>query len=179
MTSRIRPPSAARADTALTPVRQHLLGQARVEADRIVAAAHAEADRIVAAAHRGVELAVDQARTGGRADAALPAAAERSRGRALAQAVVLGVQREAYDELCRRIHAEADGLPAEPGYPRLLARLAALAALAAGPDATVSYPPAGGVLARTGQAVVDCSLSRLADQAVLALGDQVRDLWEQ
>lgn len=179
MTSGIRMPGAARTVMALTPVREHLLGQARDEADRMVAAARAEADRIVAAAHSDVEHAVGQAVAQGAADAASLAAAERSRGRALAQAIVLGAQREAYDELCRRIRVEADGLRDEPGYPLLLARLAALAARTAGPDATISYPQAGGVLARSGQAVVDCSLPRLAGRAVLVLGDQVRDLWEQ
>jgi vacuolar-type H+-ATPase subunit E/Vma4 len=179
MTSAVRLPGAPRAVTALAPARGYLVGQAEAEADRMLAAARAEADAIVRQARDDATRAVGQARAQGRADAAPLAAAERSRGRARARAIVLGAQREAYDELSRRIHAEADGLRAEPGYPRLLTGLSALAARTAGPGARISYPPAGGVLARSGQAVVDCSLPRLAAQAVLALGDQARELWEQ
>ncbi len=174
-----RLPGAARAATALAPVRGYLLDQARTEADRVLAAARAEADALLRQARGDAERAVGQATARGQADAAPRAAAERSRGRGRARAIVLGAQREAYDELCRRIDAEVGGLRDEPGYPRLLARLSAIAARAAGRDAMISYPPAGGVLARSGQAVVDCSLPRLAGQAMLALGPQVRALWEQ
>jgi vacuolar-type H+-ATPase subunit E/Vma4 len=179
MTGEGRLPGAERAVTALAPVRGCLLSQARAEADRVVAAARAEADALLRQARGDAERAVGEARERGQAEAAPRAAAERSRGRARARAIVLVAQRDAYDELYRRIRAEVDGLRAEPGYRRLLARLSVLAARAAGPDATISYPPAGGVLARSGQAMVDCSLPRLASEAVLTLGDQVRDLWEQ
>jgi len=179
MTGGVRLQGAARAVTALAPVRGYQLNQARGEADRVVVTARAEADGLLRQAREGAEHAVSQARDQGEADAAPRAAAERSRGHAQARAIVFGAQREAYDELYRRIRAAADGLRAEPDYPRLLARLSALAAQAAGPDATISYPSSGGVLAQSGQALVDCSLPRLAGQAVLALGDQVRDLWEQ
>ena len=52
-----------------------------------------------------------------------------------------------------------------------------MAERAAGPGATVTADQAGGVVARSGRAVVDCSLPRLAALAVDALGDQVTELW--
>jgi vacuolar-type H+-ATPase subunit E/Vma4 len=175
-------PSAAKAATelapALAPVRAYLVHEAVTEADQIRAAARAEADALLRQARTGAERAEVLAAARGQAEAAPLAAAERGRGRARARSIVLGAQREAYDELCRRIVAEADALRGERGYGLLLTRLTAMAAQAAGPGATVSVVPAGGVLARAGQVVVDCSLPRLAGQAVQALGDQVRDLWE-
>jgi len=169
---------AAAAVTALAPVRAYLLRAARAEADRIRAAAHAEAGELLRQARLSAECAVRDGEARGRAEAAPVAAAERSRGRARARAIVLGAQREAYDELGRRIRAEADGLRDDPRYGLLVDRLTVLAAQAAGPDATVTVVPEGGVLARAGQVVVDCSLPRLAVQATDALGDRVRELWD-
>jgi len=163
---------------ALAPVRAHLLRAAGTEADRIRAAACAEADELLRQARLAAERAVRDGAVRGQAEAAPVAAAARSRGRARARAIVLGAQREAYDELGRRIRAEADGLRGDPGYGLLVERLTALAARAAGADATVTAAPAGGVLARSGQVVVDCSLPRLAVHAVESLGDRVRELWE-
>jgi vacuolar-type H+-ATPase subunit H len=178
MTIGVRMPGVPKAVTALVPVRGYLLGDARTEADRILAAARTEADALLRQARGDAEHAIDLARAQGRTEAAPIAVAERCRGRARAHAILLGAQRETYDELCRRIRDEAGRLRDDPGYGLLLERLTALASQAAGPGATISYPPPGGVLARSGQVVVDCSLPRLAAQAVQALGDQVRELWE-
>lgn len=177
-TPRARATVQAAAVTALAPVRAHLLRAAGAEADRVRAAARAEADELLSQARLRAERAVRDGQARGRAEAAPVAAAERSRGRAQARALVLGAQRAAYDELCRRIRAEVGGLRGDPRYGLLLGRLTALAARAAGPDATVAAAPDGGVLARSGQVTVDCSLPRLADVAVAALGDRVRELWE-
>lgn len=169
----------ARAEAALGAVRAHLLHAATAEAERIRATARAEAAALLRQARADAEHAVGLAAAHGRADAGHAAAAERSRARLRARSIVLGAQHEAYEELCRQVRAETAGLRDEPGYRLLLARLTSLATRAAGHGATVSYPAAGGVLAQSGQVTVDCSLPRLAAQAVLALGDQVRDLWEQ
>lgn len=168
----------AKAHSALAPVRAHMLREARSEADRLLAAAREEADELLRQARAAAERAVGLAREQGMAEARPLAVAARSRGRARARGIVLRAQREAYDELCRRTTGEADSLRGDPGYGVLLTRLGALAAQAAGPDATIDFPSAGGVLARSGQTIVDCSLPRLARQAVQALGDQVRELWE-
>lgn len=178
MSGGARPAGAAKADAALAPVRAYLLRAARAEADQVRAAARAEADELLSRARRDAERAVRDGAARGRAEAAPLAAAERSRGRAVAQSIVLRAQREAYDELRRLIRVQTDGLRADPGYGLLLERLTALAVRAAGPDATVTASPDGGVLARSGQVVVDCSLPRLAGEAADALGDRVRKLWE-
>ncbi len=52
-----------------------------------------------------------------------------------------------------------------------------MAGRVAGPDATITVQPAGGVVARARDVVVDCTLPKLAILAVNALGDQVRELW--
>jgi ATP synthase (E/31 kDa) subunit len=170
--------TAATAVTALAPVRAHLLGVARGEADRIRAAARGEAEALLRQARADAERAVGLAAAQGEADAAPAAAAARSRGRAQARAIILGVQRDACDELRRRVRATAQDLRGDPDYELFLTRLTALAARTAGPDATVTVAPGGGVLARAGQVIVDCSLPRLAAQATDALGDRVRELWE-
>ena len=162
---------------ALAPVRAHLLGAARAEADRILGQARDQAAATLRQARRDAEEAVRQARERGQAETATTAAAERRRGREQARSIVLGAQRETHEELRGQVLAAAGGLRDEPGYERLLAGLTALAARAAGPGATVAADEAGGVVARTSRAVVDCSLPRLASLAVDALGDQVRELW--
>ncbi len=169
---------AGAAVTALAPVRDQMLGEARNEADRILAAARGEAEALVRQARADAERALGLAGAQGRADAAPAAALARSAGRVRARAILLGTPRAAYDELCHRVRTEAGGLRDDPRYGRLLERLAALAARAAGPGATVTAAPAGGVLARSAESVVDCSLPRLAARATEALGDRVRELWE-
>ena len=163
--------------TALTPVRGWLLRDARAEADRVVAEARDQAaatlDRARADAERAVALAV----VAGQSEAARFAAAERARGHEQARTVLLSARREAYDELCGEVLAAAARLRDEPGYQRLIGRLATMAADAAGPEATITVAPGGGLVARSSQVVVDCSLPRLAVLAVEALGDRVRGLW--
>ena len=173
--------AASRADrvegVALAPVRTHMLRAARAEADRIVEQARIQAASIVRDARRSADEAIGRAVAQGRADGAPAAAAEQSRGREQARSIVLGAQREAYEELRRQVLDAVRGLRAEPGYDRLLSRLTAMAVRAAGPDATITPSPAGGVAARSRGVLVDCTLPRLAALAVDALGDQVRELW--
>ena len=169
---------AGRAEGApLAPVRTHMLRTARSEADRIVEEARSQAAAMVRQARRGAAEAVELAAAQGRADGALAAAAEQSRGRQQARSIVLSAQREVHEELRGQVLDAARGLRDEPGYERLLRRLTAMASRAAGPDATVTASPAGGVVARSRGVRVDCTLPRLAGLAVDALGDQVRELW--
>jgi vacuolar-type H+-ATPase subunit E/Vma4 len=162
---------------ALAPVRGRMLETASAEADRIVAKARSEAAALVRDAHRRAAEVVALAQAQGRADGARSAAAARSRGREQATSIVLGARLEALEELRREVLAAITGLRTDPGYAQLLLRLTATAARVAGPDATVTVQPAGGVLARSSGVLVDCTLPRLADLAVDALGDQVRELW--
>jgi vacuolar-type H+-ATPase subunit E/Vma4 len=165
------------AEKALAPVRAYLLRQAEAEAGRIIAEARAQADAILRQARSDAAETAGRARARGEADAAPAAAAERSRGRDQARSVVLGAQREAYQDLRAQAIAAVGGLQAEPGYQGLLSRLVTMATRAAGPGAAVTVEAGGGVVARSPGVVVDCSLSRLAALAVDELGDQVRELW--
>src|SRR5579864_7696811 len=114
-------------EQALAPVRAHLLDGARTEASCILAEAGAQADSIVRQARRGAADTVDRARAHGETDAAPAAAVERSRGRDQARSVVLGAQREAYQDLRAQVIAAAGGLRTEPGYQRLLSSLVTMA----------------------------------------------------
>lgn len=162
---------------ALAPVRAHLLSGAEAEADRIRATAREQGDSILRQARSGAVRTVDRAQARGEADAAKAAAAERTRARDVARSIVLSARREAYQDLRAQVLDAAGGLRTEPGYPDLLSRLVTIATRAAGPDAAVTVQPTGGVLARSRDLVVDCTLPRLASLAVDELGDQVRELW--
>jgi len=170
-------PGAGAGADPLAPVRAYLLRGAREEADRIAAEARAHAAAVLGQARHDAEEGDRQARARGRAEAAPLAAAERRRGRERARSIVLGAQRQAHEELRAQVLAAAVGLRDEPGYEQLLARLTAMATQTAGPGARITADPAGGVVARSAQAVVDCSLPRLAALAVDALGDRTGELW--
>lgn len=164
-------------EAALAPVRAYLLDTARREASRILEAARAEAEEIIEQTRRAGDEGVASARSEGQATGASLGAAERNRGRSQARSIVLAARRAAEVRLREQVIAAVARLPDEAGYAGLVARLSWLAAAAAGPGATVTPSPAGGVVARSGQVVVDCSLPRLADQAIDALGGRVRELW--
>jgi hypothetical protein len=91
--------------------------------------------------------------------------------------VLLGARREMQEELRSRVRAAVGGLRDEPGYDQLLERLTGMARQAAGADAVLTAPAAGGVVARLADVLVDCSLPRLADLAVEALAVDVQALW--
>jgi len=162
---------------SLAPVCAEMLRTAAEQAAGIRAGARREAAMIVARARESAAEAVAQAQAAGRRDAAAIAAAERVRGRGESRTVLLSAQRAAFDALRARVREEVATLPSDPGYGGLLDRITTMARLSAGPDAVLTTSSDGGVLARSRGVVVDCSLTRLADLAVLALGPSVRELW--
>jgi len=164
-------------ERALAPARACLLRGAQAEASRILAEAREQADSILRQARRGAAEVVDRAQARGKADAAAAAAAERTRARDQARSIVLGARQEAYLDLRTQVLAAVGGLRTESGYQGLLSRLITMATQAAGTGATATVQPEGGVVARSGDVVVDCTLPRLAALAVDELGEQVRELW--
>jgi cell division septum initiation protein DivIVA len=164
-------------EAALAPVRAYLLDTARREASRILETARAEAEVVIGQARRAAEEAVAAATSDGQATGASLGIEERNQGRSQARSIVLAARRAAEVRLREQVMAAVARLPEEAGYADLVARLSRLATDAAGPGATVTSSPAGGVVARSGQVVVDCSLPRLADQAIDALGGRVKELW--
>jgi len=162
---------------ALAPVRAALLRRAREQADGLTAAARRQAAAALGQAHLDAARQLAEARAAGQAQAAPLAAAIRTEGRRGARAILLDAQRTAYEELRERVAAAVTSLRDGPDYGPLLARLRLDASQAAGPGAVITEAPAGGIVAHGRGLVVDCSLPRLADAAVAALGDQVTWLW--
>jgi len=154
-----------------------MLRGAADQAARIVAAARREAEGIRSRARQDAAAVLAQAQATGQQDGAVLAAAERAKGRREARTLLLRARAVALDGLRAQVLAEVAALIGEPGYGQLRDRLTAMARLAAGQGAEVTGSPDGGVLARSADVSVDCSLARLADLAVQALGPQVRELW--
>jgi vacuolar-type H+-ATPase subunit H len=167
---------AADQEAALGPVRAALLAHAEEQAARIVAQAREASERVVARARHEAEAAVAQARSQGEAQARPVAAAELGRSRRAARSVALEAERTAHDELAARIRAAVLALCDDPRYPRFRDRLVGLAGSIAGPQAVVTEHPGGGVVARSPGVLVDCSLPRLADLAVVAFGARISEL---
>jgi hypothetical protein len=167
---------AATQDAALEPVRAAMLRNARNQAEQIVARAARAAEALLAQAHADVEVAMVQAQAEGAAAARSVAAAEIGRSRRAARSAILGAEQVTRDGLVTQIRAAIVGLRDEPGYPHVLDRLTELAKRAAGPDAIITEHPDGGVVARSAGVLVDCSLPRLADRAVIALAARISEL---
>jgi vacuolar-type H+-ATPase subunit E/Vma4 len=165
-----------RQQAALAPVQTQLLREAVARGHQIVADARRDAQAQVAAARVRADELVTRARAAGQSAAGALATAELGRGRQAARAAALDADRRAYDALAARIRSAVRGLREEPGYGEIRDRLAVLALSAAGPGASVSEHPDGGVLAEGPGITVDCSLPRLADLAVAALGPKIREL---
>jgi hypothetical protein len=162
---------------ALAPVRAAMLRRAREQADEIIGQARRQAADAVTGARAGADEDVVRAREAGVAQAAPLAAAVRNQRRREVRATVLAAQRAAYEELREQVRAAVSELRDEPGYGALLERLKRSARRAAGPAATLTEDPAGGIVAHGPGVVVDCSLPRLADAAVDALGADTDWLW--
>jgi hypothetical protein len=166
----------AEQQAALAPVRAAMLRRAAAEAEAITATARRDAAALLAAMRRDAKAALGQARSDGISLAAPLATAEQGRGRRAARAALLGAERSIRTEAEGRIRAAILSLPGQPGYDELRDRLAALARAAAGPDALVTEHPGGGVIAHAPCVLVDCSLPRLAERVIDALGPQIREV---
>jgi len=96
-----------------------------------------------------------------------------------ARAEVLTAQRDVYEQLRAVIVAEAVALRGAPSYPGLVERIAADLRAELGASATleVDPDPVGGVIARRGSRIIDCSLPALARRCLDSLGSEVESLW--
>lgn len=161
----------------LAPVRDSLLAQARAEAAAAMDAARREAGERRAAAQAEAEALLREARSEREEAAAAARARSRLRARREARAIVLRARRGAYDELRTAALAAAADLRARADYPLLRERLAAAARALLGPAAEVTEPEDGGVLARAGDRLVDCSLPVLVERCLADLGPDLEELW--
>ncbi len=166
-----------RVEAELEPVRAALLAAARADAAAVLAAADEDEAATMAAARAQVADLAGAARREGAADATAMLAADRARGRREARRIELSARQEVWDQLRSRARAAVTALRDDPGYGRLRDRLAARARELAGPDAVISEPPEGGVVAVSAGRRWDLSLPALAERAVGALGPEVEQLW--
>lgn len=163
--------------TALEPVRDALLQQARTNAAAELARADADVAACIAAARTQAEHITADAHAQGEADAATLLAADRARARRHAHTIVLRAQQAAYAQLRRRSREAARELRADPGYGDLLGRLAELVRRQLGRDAVVREHPDGGVVGDAPGRHVEITLDHLADRAVDELGADLAGLW--
>jgi vacuolar-type H+-ATPase subunit E/Vma4 len=170
-------PAAAPAADPLAPVREALLARARAEADTLLTAADATVAAALDSARADAEALLRQARSQGEADAAGVLADERTRTRRRARTVVLTAERQAHDELRRRVRTGVAALADDPGYAAVRTALGERARSALGAGATVRDDRAGGLVAEAGDRQVAYRLADLAVLAVDELGPDVEGLW--
>ncbi|MGZ4494443.1 MAG: hypothetical protein ACXVWU_07080 [Nocardioides sp.] len=176
MSTRTTAPVTARPDP-LAPVREALLGDARGEAARLLAAAAADRTATLTAARAEAEAILEAARAQGRADAEALLGVERARVRRQARSLVLAAQRATYEDLRAAVRLGARRLRADPAYARWRDGLAARARATFGADAVVTEPPEGGVVVEAGTRRAADTLDLRADAAVTALGPDLDGLW--
>ncbi len=160
-------PAAAAA--ALEPLERAIRADAERRAGELRAESEQDAAATLSAAAEQAESIRSAAVAAGEAVGRDAAAARSARARRAARALVLAAQREIAENWSRRARDEASKLRDDPGYPRMLARLAEQARTELGPDAVVLEDPAGGVTAQLGSRRLDLTLATLADAAVAQL----------
>lgn len=162
----------------LDAIREALLAEAADEAEHVVEQAEDWAAAQVASAEEQARAFIGTARAEGERAAAREAAAEIAHARRRARSLVLEAQRAVYDDVRREAQAAAQELRSRPDYPDLVARLAAHAREQLGPDAEVELdPPAGGVVARAGNRLLDLTLPVLVDRCLARHASEVESLW--
>lgn len=163
----------------LSSVVDALLEDARADGAKLVADARAEVDADLAAARAAAREESARARREGTAEAEAQLAVERALSRREARECVLAARREVWEELRRRARAASVALRESPEYADLLARLSALAREQLGSDARLRVEPDGaaGLVAESGERLVDYRLEAVAERFLHELGDDVEELW--
>ncbi|MFJ4696216.1 hypothetical protein [Streptomyces sp. NPDC088766] len=167
-----------RAD-ALDPVRAELLRAAHADAEALFARAGREAAARLGQAEDRARSILEEARLQGEADGAEAARGRLVRARREAGSRTLSARREPYEELRRRAAERVRELRRTDGYAGLCERLEQRARTLLGPDAEVTEPADGGVMAQVPGKLVDLSLTALADRALDSMAAEVRTLWEE
>ena len=104
----------------------------------------AEDAATIAQAEKEAALILEQARQEGISEASVLVAAQRTRSRRQARAVMLRARAEVVEELRRRSIAAAARLSTEPGYPEVRNRLVDYVRAQLGEEAVISDAPTGG-----------------------------------
>jgi vacuolar-type H+-ATPase subunit E/Vma4 len=142
-------------------------------------ALEAERGRRMAIASAAAERLVADARVAAESAAANEARQLVAQARRQARGEILAARRDTYDELRAAALSHTLSLRGSPRYRELLDRLVAEVRSELGTSATIAVDPdpAGGVIARDGTRLVDCSLPALAGRCLTALGPRVEELW--
>jgi vacuolar-type H+-ATPase subunit E/Vma4 len=163
---------------SLDPVREALLAQAEVEAERIVGQAEQRAAALVAQAEEQKAALVHRARAEGETAAELEAAFELTQARRTARTLILESKRAVYDDARREARVAVQRLRSGPRYDELLERLAARALEELGPEVELELdPPDGGVIGRVGNRRVDHTLPALVERCLAEHAAELERLW--
>jgi vacuolar-type H+-ATPase subunit E/Vma4 len=162
----------------VAPLQTFLMAAAERDAAALVAAAEQDAAAGIAAVQRDADERVAAATAAAHAEAASRQGRALAAARAEARAAVVHARGAAVAEAVAAARAAADVLRREPGYDALLDGLEARARRELGPDAdVVRDPPAGGLFARRGAALIDLTLPALLALALDEHPDAVAELW--
>jgi vacuolar-type H+-ATPase subunit E/Vma4 len=163
----------------VSALRAAVLDGVAAEIREILADADAQAAAELERARTESETLLRQAAEEGAAAGELETARAQALARRQARRRVLEARRALYDDFRRDARDAALSLREDPGYPALLARLAATTRALLGDGATIERDPegAGGLRARAGPASVDLTLPVMADRCIAGLGDRVEGLW--
>jgi hypothetical protein len=171
--SATRPTAEALAD-ALAPVRQALLGAARIEADRLRTTAEQERERKLTTARQRANRIRAEARDRGQADADEAGATDEAVAGRAGRHLILRARRDAYEHLRQAVEYRVAGWMAEPAVD---AELRARVAGALGPGISLAAIP-GGLAGTTGGRRVEITASALTDEALQELGTSAEKLWQ-
>ena len=131
------------------------------------------------AVRREIESAVVEARAAGRAEAEDAGARMVADARRQANRNLLATRAGLYADLRARCLERAAALRGSPQERRLVRRLSAELRRRLGGGAQLEADPdgRGGVVAREGARMIDCSLPALVDRSLERLGPEVEELW--
>ncbi|MFF0457638.1 hypothetical protein [Nocardia africana] len=162
---------------ALTPVRTDILRRADDDAAHTLREARAYADARKAAAAAECEAITVRAMETGRRRAAAELTARRIRTAERQRNVMLAAQRSAYSRWRAAATAAVLAWREGPAYGQLEETLRTAARRVLGPDVGIEADPAGGIVARSRDRVLDLRLVTLAARAIEQVEPDIGGLW--
>ncbi|HUZ88584.1 MAG TPA: V-type ATP synthase subunit E [Candidatus Acidoferrales bacterium] len=162
--------------TGLEVVQKHQLAATHAQADAILGDARTQAQQIMAKAKADAHDLIDHAEKEGDMAAELDTSREWTTARRRARGIILAAQSAVYDELRAAVSA---AIRSDPRYPSLLHELADSAHRHLGPGAEVSVDTGGTrvVTASSKHRHVDWSLDSIAKESLDRLGTGIEELW--
>ncbi|MEU7141647.1 hypothetical protein ABZ942_19490 [Nocardia sp. NPDC046473] len=166
-----------RARAALAPLVTELLRRATADAGQVRADAQAAVGAALASAESTAKTIESGATAAGEAHATADLAAERAHARRTGRSEILAVQSDAYRQLRAEAIAAVQRIGTEAEYPLLHNRLRTVVSELLGPEAVITDDPSGGIVAVTGDRLVDLRLSTIATRAIERVEPELGELW--